>query len=104
MLVWCVHTVRKVAKIRNRYNQQSKYQDINNTNDPQKKNRLRTVSKNISLEGLNHFMAPNLRKMTANNPNIYLVSINSYKKFDQNLSICSQDIEGKRNYGVNQGP
>ena len=29
--------------------------DINNTNDPQKKYRLRTVSKNILLEGLNQF-------------------------------------------------
>ena len=30
-------------------------QDINNTNDPQKKNRLGTVSKKILLEGLNRF-------------------------------------------------
>ena len=30
-------------------------QDRNNINDPQKKHRLRTVSKNISLEGLNQF-------------------------------------------------
>ena len=37
-----------------------------------------------------------LQKMTANNPNIDLVSINSYLKSDQNLSICSQDIEQKR--------
>ena len=29
--------------------------DINNTNDPQKKYRLGTVSKNILLEGLNRF-------------------------------------------------
>ena len=50
----CTHS-KKGGKIRNRYNQQSKYQDINNTNDPQKKNRLLTVSKNISLEGLNQF-------------------------------------------------
>ena len=45
-----------------------------------------------------------LRKMTANNPNVDLVSINSYITFGQNLSICSQDIERKRNFGVNQGP
>ena len=30
-------------------------QDRNNINDPQKKHRLRTVSKNILLEGLNRF-------------------------------------------------
>ena len=41
--------------------------------------------------------------MTANNPNVDLVSINSYIKFGQNLSICSQDIELKQNFGVNQG-
>ena len=43
-------------------------------------------------------------KMTANNPTIDLVSINSYIKFGQNLSICAQDIERKQNFGVNQGP
>ena len=30
-------------------------QYINNTNDPQKKDRLKTVSKNILLQGLNQF-------------------------------------------------
>ena len=35
--------------------------------------------------------------MTANNTNVDLVlSINSYIKFGQNLSICSQDIELKQ--------
>ena len=28
----------------------------------------------------------------------------SYTKFGQKLSICSQDIERKQNFGVNQGP
>ena len=42
--------------------------------------------------------------MTANNPNVDLVSINTYIKFGQNLSICSQDIEQKRIFGVDQGP
>ena len=41
--------------------------------------------------------------MTANNPNVDLVSINSYIKFGENLSICSQGIERKLNFGVNQG-
>ena len=36
-------------------------QDINDTNDPQKKNRLRTESKNILLEGLNRFHGTNLK-------------------------------------------
>ena len=35
-------------------------QDINNTNDSQKKYRLGTVSKNILLEGLNWFHSANL--------------------------------------------
>ena len=41
-----------------------------------------------------------MRKMTANNPNVDLVSI----KFGQNLSICPQDIDGKPIFEVNQGP
>ena len=39
----------------NRRESMKKKQDINNTNDPQKKYRLRTVSKNILPEGLNRF-------------------------------------------------
>ena len=35
-------------------------QDINNTNDPQKKYHLGTVIKNILLEGLNWFHSANL--------------------------------------------
>ena len=38
----------------------TKAQDINNLNDPQKKYRLGTVSKNILLEGLNQFSGANL--------------------------------------------
>ena len=34
--------------------------DISKTNDPQKKYRLGTVSKNILLEGLNQFCGANL--------------------------------------------
>ena len=37
-----------------------KTQDINNTKDLQKKYRLRMVSKNILLEGLNRFHGANL--------------------------------------------
>ena len=39
-----------------------------------------------------------------NNPNIDLVNINAYIKLGEILSSCYQDIERKRNYGVNQGP
>ena len=46
----------------------------------------------------------NFRKMTANNPNVDLVSINSDIKFIQNLCICSRDIKMKRNSGINQRP
>ena len=40
----------------------------------------------------------NVRKMTGNNPNLDLVNIDTYTKFDDILRICSQDIERKRNF------
>ena len=55
---------------------------------------LRILSGNViltSIKGNNTLT--NLRKMTANNPNVDLVSKNNYIKFGENLSICSQDIE-----------
>ena len=33
-----------------------------------------------------------------NNPNLDLVDINAYTKFDEFLSICSEDTEQKQNY------
>ena len=45
-----------------------------------------------------------MQKMTGNNPNQDLGNINAYIKFGEILSICSQDIEWKRTFGVNQGP
>ena len=42
--------------------------------------------------------------MTGNNPNPELININANTKFNEILSICSQDIEWKRNSDVNQGP
>ena len=45
-----------------------------------------------------------LRKMTGNNPKLDLVNVDVHTKFDQILSIRSQDIERKRNSDVNQGP
>ena len=65
---------------------------------------LRILSVNVILTSIkSNNSLTNLRKMTANNPNIDLVSINSYIKFGQNLCICSQDIGQKQNFGVNQG-
>ena len=45
-----------------------------------------------------------LRKMTGNNPKLDLVNVDVHTKFSQILSICSKDIEWKRNSDVNQGP
>ena len=44
------------------------------------------------------------QKMTGNNTGIGLVNMNAYIKFGEILTICSQDIEQKRNSDVNQGP
>ena len=38
-----------------------------------------------------------------NNPNVDIVKMNAYIKFGEVLSISSQDIELKPNFGVNQG-
>ena len=40
-----------------------------------------------------------LAKMRCNNPNLDLVKINGYTNFGENLSICSQNIEWKQNFG-----
>ena len=49
---------KKEGKVRNRYNQVPHL--TQDTNDPQNKYRLGTVSKNILLEGLNRFHGANL--------------------------------------------
>ena len=46
----------------------------------------------------------NVRKKMCNNPNVDLVKMNPYIKFCDILFFCSEDIERKRNFGVNQGP
>ena len=38
-----------------------------------------------------------MQKVMCNNPKVDLVNINAYIKLDEILSICSQDIELKRN-------
>ena len=45
-----------------------------------------------------------LRKMMGNNPKLDLVNVDVHTKSGQILSICSQDIERKRNSDINQGP
>ena len=44
-----------------------------------------------------------LQKMTGNNPKLDFVYVDVHTKFGQILSICSRDIERKRNSDVNQG-
>ena len=65
---------------------------------------LYILSRNEILTSINgHNCVMNLQNMTDNNPNIDLVYINAYSKFGQILSICSKDIEWKRNSDINQG-
>ena len=42
--------------------------------------------------------------MTCNNLKLDLVNMNAYIKFGEILFIGSQDIERKRNFGLNQKP
>ena len=51
-----------------------------------------------------HNSGTNVQKTTCNNPKLDLVNMNAYIKIGEILSICSQDIERKQNFGVNQGP
>ena len=39
-----------------------------------------------------------------NNSKLDLFNINAFIKFGENMSRSSQDIERKRNFGVNKGP
>ena len=41
--------------------------------------------------------------MTGINPELDLVNMNANIKFGEILSICSQDIDRKQNFGLNQG-
>ena len=51
----------------------------------------------MSIKGSNSVKI--LQKMTGNNPKLDLVNVDVHTKFGQILSICSQDIERKRNFG-----
>ena len=51
------------------------------------------------IKGLN--LGTDVQKMTCNNPNLDLVNMNAYIKLGEIMSICSQDIERKRNFEGN---
>ena len=55
-----------------------------------------------SIKGRNSVKT--LRKMTGNNPKLDLVNDDVHTKFGLIMSICSQDIERKRDSDFNQGP
>ena len=58
----------------------------------------------ISTSIKGHNSAENEQKILFNHPNLHLVNINVYTKFDQNPQIISQDIEHKQNSDIDQGP
>ena len=65
----------------------------------------------LSLEAIwvvcHHFRLNSVRILSIKiliNPSLDVVNINTFAKFDQILSIISQDIERYRNSDVNQGP
>ena len=45
-----------------------------------------------------------LRQIKGNKPKLDLNNVDVHINFGQILSICSQDIERKRNSDINQGP
>ena len=55
-----------------------------------------------SIKG--HNSVENKRKIFFNHPNLHLINISAYAKFDQNPQNNSQDIEHKPNSNVDQGP
>ena len=66
---------------------------------------LNILSGNEILKSIKgHNSVTNLRKMTGNNPNLDLVNMKAYIKFDDILLICSEDIELKRNSEAYQRP
>ena len=66
---------------------------------------LKILNGNRILASINgHNSGTNVRKIMCNNPIVELVNMSAYVKFGEIMSICSQDIEWKPNFGVNQGP
>ena len=65
---------------------------------------LKILSGNKNLTSIKgRYSVKILRKMTGNNPKLDLVNVDVHTNFGQILSICSLDIERKRNSDVNQG-
>ena len=59
----------------------------------------------ISTSTKGHNSVENERKKKLfNHPNLHLVNMNAYTKFERNPQINSQDIEHKQNSDVGQGP
>ena len=58
----------------------------------------------ISTSVKGHNSVENEQKILFNHPNLHLVNVNAYTKFDPNPQINSQDIEHKQNSDVDQGP
>ena len=57
----------------------------------------------ISTSIKGHNPVENEQKIVFNHPNLHLVSINAYTKFDWNPEINSHDINHKQNSDNNQG-
>ena len=58
----------------------------------------------ISTSIKDHNSVESERKLLADHPNLHLVNINAYTKFNRNPEINSQDIAQKQNSDVDQGP
>ena len=58
----------------------------------------------ISASIKGHNSVENEQKILFNHPNLQLVNINAYTKFERNPQINSQGIEHKQNSDVDQGP
>ena len=66
---------------------------------------LKIMSGNKILKSImGHKSFKSLQKVIGNNPRLDLVNVNVHTNFGHILSICSQDIERKRNSDINQGP
>ena len=60
--------------------------------------------KEISTSIKGHNSVENEWKILFNHPNLHVVNIYAYTKFDRNPQINSQDTEHKQNSDVDQGP
>ena len=53
------------------------------------------------LQIKDHNSCTHMQKITCKNLKLDLVNIRAYIKFGENMSVNSQDIERKRNFGAN---